>query len=169
LTSQNRVAREFLAPTKGRIVPTPPATPMVFRPKRVISAGPNGTSLTILAWSDCGDRRADDALRAGSTGAGPSLAHFADVYAYRSWSVRGFPHPVSVLMAPAYARYSLRRSSGVAFLTLVWRVMSHRGPEMRSVRGRKLWARTLGTPARRSTTPVTQSSASPRATSLSRA
>jgi len=42
--SQNRAVREVLRPADGRSRPMRPATPMVFRPKHIISAQPNGTA-----------------------------------------------------------------------------------------------------------------------------
>ena len=42
--SHYRAAREVVGPAEGRNGLLRPTTPMVFRPKRVISAGPNGTA-----------------------------------------------------------------------------------------------------------------------------
>ncbi len=49
--SQNRAVREVLRPADGRRRPMRPATPMVFRPKHIISAQPNGTRSRPTMWT----------------------------------------------------------------------------------------------------------------------
>ncbi len=71
LISQNRAACAFLIPATGQITPAQPVNPLVFRPKRIISTGPNGTGGGGASHADDGGAglgAVGGALRAGGGG-----------------------------------------------------------------------------------------------------